>query len=150
MTRQCDVCGKPFEAKKPQARFCGATCRKRHSRGAGKAPAAPKTSPPPQPVASGVTPQSETHILVPQVGLIASVVNDLTAAGRMQSVLGQQALRMAIRLETSTVDTGAGLVSLSKELRALMSLALAGAEDETDPVDELKSRRDEKRRTAAG
>ncbi|WP_217349378.1 hypothetical protein [Mycolicibacterium fortuitum] len=87
---------------------------------------------------------------MPQVGLIASVVNDLTAAGRMQSVLGQQALRLAIRLETSTVDTGAGLVSLSKELRALMSLALAGAEDESDPVDELKSRRDEKRRSAAG
>lgn len=78
-------------------------------------------------------------------GLISSVVNELTAAGRLNTSLGQCALRLAVRIETSTVDTGAGLASMSKELRAVMAQAVAGAADAEDPVDELKARRDRKR-----
>lgn len=136
MTRNCDVCRKPFDAKRPQARFCGATCRKRASRGAGPTVAAPK------PAVSAPLPAEAAG-----AGLIASVVNELTAAGRLSTALGQCALRLAVRMETSTVDTGAGLASMSKELRAVMAQALANAEESDDPIDELRARRDRKRRT---
>lgn len=136
MTRNCDVCRKPFEAKRPQARFCGATCRKRNSRGAGPTAPMPKSAPvvPVPAEAAGA-------------GLIATVVNELTAADRLNTAVGQCALRLAVRMETSTVDTGAGLAAMSKELRAVMAQALAGAQEAEDPIDELRARRDRKRRT---
>ncbi|AJA43302.1 hypothetical protein VC60_gp01 [Mycobacterium phage Sbash] len=151
MTRSCVVCGTPFEAKRPQAKFCGATCRKRHSRGASTSASTPQQPQVPTtgaPEVTDPTPSAAMPPLLPAAGLVATVVKELTAAGRMETVLGQQALRLAMRLETSTVDTGAGLASLSKELRAVMAQAVAGAAVEADPVDELRARRDAKRASA--
>lgn len=33
MEKICIVCGKPFEAKRSDAKFCGPTCRQRNKRG---------------------------------------------------------------------------------------------------------------------
>jgi hypothetical protein len=135
VTRDCAVCGASFEAKRPQAKFCSATCRKRSSRGAGPTAASPSSAPP----ADGAP-----------IGVVAATAAELSAADRLNTSLGQAALRLAVRLETSTTDTGAGLASLSKELRAVMAQALATAEPVDDPVDELARRRDAKRDRAAG
>ena len=131
----CVVCGASFEAKRPAtARYCGATCRQRKRRGAGPTDT-------PAPVVSGT---------VEPIGVVAAVAAELSAAGRLNTSLGQQALKLAVRLETSKTDTGAGLASLSKELRALMVQALAGVTQVDDPVDEIAKRRDEKLKRAAG
>lgn len=132
MTRKCELCGKSFEAQR--ARFCSSTCRANKSRGAG----ATRPAPPP---AEG-SPAA--------IGVIAATVWELSSADRLNTSLGQVALRLAVRLETSTSDTGAGLASLSKELRAVMVQALASAEMVDDPVDEIAKRRDAKRKRAAG
>jgi len=87
---------------------------------------------------------------VEPIGVVAAVAAELSAAGRLNTSLGQQALKLAVRLETSKTDTGAGLASLSKELRALMVQALAGVTQVDDPVDEIAKRRDEKLKRAAG
>lgn len=160
--RSCAVCGNAFMAQRPQARFCGATCRKRASRG-GLPPAAPipitrtvpapppaaeKPSAPASPPAPGSAPDSGPGF-EGQLGLISAVVSELTEANRLNTALGQQALRLAVRMETSRSDTGAAIASLSKELRAVMHQALAAAEDANDPVDDLRARRDAKRGNAA-
>jgi hypothetical protein len=46
----------------------------------------------------------------------------------------------------SVFDTGGGLAALSKELRAVMAAALLNAAVAANPLDELRARRDAKRR----
>lgn len=68
----------------------------------------------------------------------------LEAAGKVDSMLGQQALTLAKQLSKSSTT---GLASLSRELRAIMvdlvgSQANAGA---GDLIDELRARRNAER-----
>jgi uncharacterized tellurite resistance protein B-like protein len=79
--------------------------------------------------------------------LVSAVIAELTAAGREQSSLGAQAVELARRM--SQFDTGGGLAALSKELRAVMSVALSSAVAADDPVDELRARRVAKRAAAS-
>jgi hypothetical protein len=72
--------------------------------------------------------------------LVAAVRLELTAADRLASSLGQQALVLARRIG-SAMDTGASTASVSRELREVMVKALAGAVGVADPVDELEERR---------
>ncbi|GAA3781268.1 hypothetical protein [Micromonospora maritima] len=126
MTTSCEGCGRSFEAKRSSARFCGATCRKRVSR-------RPAGLPPAEPVdaSSG------------ESDLVTSVRLELVAARRLDTVLGQQALVLAARLDVP--DTGSAVAALNKELRATMEAALKGAEESGDSVDELKARRERRR-----
>jgi hypothetical protein len=133
--RTCEQCGKSFEA--PRARYCSSTCRANKSRGAIPATAA-------DPVFTGVGTTNP-------IGIVAAVAAELAAAGRLSTSLGQQALRLAVRLETSKVDTGAGLAALSKELRVVMATALADNAPAQDQIDEMAAKRDAKlERAAAG
>lgn len=61
----------------------------------------------------------------------------LVDAGRLESVLGQNCLTLAARLD-SNQDTGAGMASLSKELRASFEAATANASREVNPIDKLR------------
>lgn len=72
----------------------------------------------------------------------------LREAERFDTVLGQQALALARRIE-SPMETGASVASMSKEFRAVMVEALDGVNVAADPLDELRLRRD-RRRSAAG
>ena len=130
MSRECVICGKPFEAVRHQARYCGPNCRKRAQRGAAGVQKLPKV-----PAAA-----------VENAGLVDSVTAELVSVGRLNTALGQAALALATRMETSTVDTGAGLASMSRELRAVMAQAMGGAAAGADPIDELRTRRDRKNR----
>lgn len=127
MQRPCAQCGKPFEAQRPTAKFCGGTCRKRAQRGSGGVPRVPAA------IANAVGDD-----------LISAVRAELVAAGRENSSLGMQAIRLATRM--AEFDTGSSLAAVSKELRGVMALALpSAAAGDANTLDELKARRDRKR-----
>jgi hypothetical protein len=115
--RHCAICARPFEAKTNAARYCGSTCRNRKARGS--------------------APIAETVAELP-----ARTREQLDAVGRLNSVLGQQALRLA---EQICVETGSSLAALNRELRATMAEALDGVPAAADPLDELKARREARR-----
>lgn len=121
MLRNRDSCGNGYETKSVRSKFCSDTCRVRHARHA----AVPADD-------------SVEHPLVRATRL------GLEAAGKVDSMLGQQALTLAKQLSKSSTT---GLASLSRELRAIMvdlvgSQANAGA---GDLIDELRARRNAKR-----
>lgn len=131
MQRKCDSCGKTYEAKRAASRFCTATCRKRAQR----APSV-VALPPPDVDDTPSTPAAS--------GLVSATIAELEEAGRLGTVLGQQAVELAKRV-SSPHETGASVASLSKELRAVMESAMEGVGVASDPLDELRARRDRKR-----
>ena len=128
MQRTCDHCGRPYTAKHPSSRFCGAVCRKRaHRRGEVR------------PVASlGAIDANGA-----ESELVAAVRRELDTAGRLETVLGQQALILAGKIG-SAHETGSAVASLSKEFRTVMDAALDRADLEVNPLDELRARRERK------
>ena len=137
--RVCEVCEGPFVAARASARFCGATCRKRASRGAVSVRRKPGGSPPAtRPVLAVLEGES----------IEAATRAELAAVGREQSSEGQKALLVARRLDEGVRDTGMGLAAVMRAHSAALAEAVKGAATAGDPVDELKARRDRKR--AAG
>lgn len=123
MRRCCEVCGRIYDAKTKRSRFCTSTCRSRNMRGAE-----------PPPIAALI-----------DVSLESTTKQKLEDAGVLDTVLGQQAMRLAVQM---SVETGSSLAALSRELRATMLEALSSGEQADDVVDELRARR-EARRAAA-
>lgn len=133
MQRNCDVCGRPYEAKRSTSRYCGSGCRARKSQQPGVVPAP-------------VTPLTATEL--PSTGLAVVTTSELEAAGRLNTTVGQQAVSLALRIEASFGDTGSSVAALHKQLDALMDKALAGVALASDPLDELKAWRDRRRANA--
>lgn len=129
MQRSCAVCSTPFEAQRPQAKFCSATCRVRNSRGATSV-----APPPTEPASDGP----------PADGLTDAVEKALGDAERLNTVAGQHALELARRI-VSAPGMNTGVAALSKQLQAVLAEALRGASQQVNPLDELKARRDAKR-----
>lgn len=128
MVRSCPVCGKSFVAQRATAKYCSSSCRGRaYAERAAAAPAVP---------AAALVPAPD--------GLAAAVRAQLDAAGRAGSPLGMQAVTLAARVE-SPHETGAAVAALSRELRTVLDVALAGVAVAADPVDELRVLRDRKR-----
>lgn len=126
MTKNCVVCRQPFDAKRPNAKFCGPTCRQRSHRGA------PVTD---LPVSAG-------SALV-SADLVGAVTAELERADRLGSFLGQQAVELASTI-CHPMTTANAKAALSKELRAVMAEALrvnAKADAVQDARDELAARR---------
>jgi hypothetical protein len=136
MQRACVVCGKPIEAVRPHRKYCGDTCAKRAQR-AGLASRRAMPAP-----ASNVT----ALPIEAASDLVDAVRKTLEAAGRLQSVEGQLALVLAERM--CGFGTGGGIAALSKELSRAMDSALQSALPPDNPLDELRRRRDAKRRRA--
>lgn len=130
------MCGKQYTPKRASSKYCGSTCRTRATRLRAEQPpapaaAAPAADPPAQPS-------------LPTL-LVARTMQQLEEAGRLDTVLGQQALVLASRLEVITaLDTGASMAAVSKELRAVMTEAMTGVAVAEDPIDELRRRREAK------
>jgi hypothetical protein len=131
VTRHCAECGDPFEAKRSTAKYCGTTCRSRASvnRTSGKTVTPRRVTPP---VELPVSPS-----------LVESASRELEAAGRLDTVLGQQALLLAAQMAAAK-GSGSAAAALSRELRAVMDAALAGAPKAADSLDELAKRRERK------
>ena len=121
MIRPCDACRAPYEALRPSSRYCCAACRQRAHRGAYGPP--------------------EPHMA--DSGPVAVAVRaDLVAVGRDSSVLAAVALGLADKLDSS--GGGSAFAAACRELRTVMTRALAGAEVAADPVDDLRARRSRK------
>lgn len=71
---------------------------------------------------------------------------ELRAVDREQTAAGQLVLALARRIDTADEESGASLAALAKELRASLTVAMAGAEQAADPIDELRKQRDLKQR----
>lgn len=134
MRKECAECGDSFEARRPNATYCGPRCRKRAQR-AGRTDQKARTVPvaplPDQPEEDGP--------------VTAATRRELAAAGREESALGQGALAAARRIDTPTSDSGSAVASLIREHRAALAEALDGAKPAMDDLDELRARRDAKR-----
>lgn len=124
--RPCDSCGKEYDAKRPVSRFCSGTCRKRAQR-------------------AGLSGPVPTVTLGGTDGPVAAATRAaLDAAGMLGTPIGQSTVALARRMDANA-DTGAGLASLSRELRAAMAEALADVTPAADPLDELRARREARR-----
>lgn len=128
--RKCDSCGKSYEAKRSDSKYCSGSCR---------AAASKRSKPQPDVVAD--TPLGDAA----SVGLMASTLMELVKAGRENTASGQAALLLAYRLEHSQLDTGASIASMVKQHGATLAEALKGAAKAATALDELKARRDAKR-----
>lgn len=112
-------------AAHPRSKTCGDKCRKAKSRGA--------TAPPSETLEAETSP------------LVAATRARLAEVGLADSMIGRQALRLAEAM--SEGDTGSGIATLSRELRATMAEALQDAVAAEDPLDELRLRRESRRNT---
>ncbi len=142
MQRACASCGRLYEAKRPSSTYCGATCRQRAKR-AGDAGRPTKAIPGTKPAKA-----AKAVPLPPQTtGLEAATRRELEQADRLDTMLGQTAIELARRI-SSSFETGSAVASLTKQLRETMAEALQGVAQAADPLDELRARRDGKRRNA--
>ena len=144
MHRICALCGREFKAQRATARYCGSSCRAKRSTRNKRLK----------------TEGGSYDVDVVKVGAVAPISNPtptksgtvfdateraLVQAGRHNSPQGAIALVLAGRLDAPDIDSGAGVVSLSRELDRLLCSILTAAERATpDELDELEKRRRDK------
>lgn len=126
MVRNCDVCGKAYEAKTKRSRYHSETCRKRAQRGGTIVPLRERPTVP---------------------SAFESTMQVLEMADRLSSPAGVNALLLAAKLDAGG-DTGSAMAALSKQHLAALEEALRDAPVAADPLDELRVRR--QRRLADG
>ncbi len=121
--RVCEACGDELTGR--QRQFCSEACRSRARRG-------------------------QIPVEVPdETGLASLIERKLAAAGRLDTVEGQQALLIARQLGAKVVNTS-GMASLSREFSRVFTAAMAGVEEpKGDIVDELGAKRKALRRGRA-
>lgn len=125
--RACDHCNKSYDAKRPNSKFCGASCRKRNQRN----PQGAKVSTLPAP----------SEAAAPVLTLLDVVRRELTDAGRLDTIEGMQAITLAQRM-LDPFSTASSVATLNKELSVVLAKALAGVKQpEPDLLDELEQRR---------
>lgn len=132
MDRPCDVCGSVYDAKRPNSKYCGDTCRKRAQRGS-------------------VPADEQVPTLVPELeaGPVESaLLGELTEVERAATALGQAALALARRVDIGR-DTGAGLASLVKQLEATAKAATANVKSAASPLDQMRDELAERRSRGA-
>ncbi len=131
MQRECASCGLQYVARRATSRFCGGTCQKRAERAR----------------AAGIPLRAVPHddLGAPPSALVEAVTRELDEVGRLGTVAGQAALVLAERI-ASRRETGAATAALAKQLSATMDKALGGVAKAADPLDEIRARRDRKRR----
>lgn len=136
MVKSCP-CGERFEAKRPSAKYCSDRCRKRAQRKPGGTV-----------VAFGVVqaPPSEPEKPAGTGPLETAAHTELAAVDRAETMAGAVALTLARRIDhASAAETGSAFAALTKELRAAMTAAMAGAEQAADGIDELRAHVERKR-----
>jgi len=126
MEKLCAVCGDLFEAKRPHARYCGDTCRKRAARN-------------PNVVEDAETPDATPPGEVATA--TATRIADLDVATLPQAAL---ALALARRVDSAR-ETGAAVAALAKQLVVLLDELERRGRREVNPLDELRARRENKR-----
>ncbi len=128
MNRTCAACGKPFEAKRSTAKFCGSSCRANVSTGVAVLRPAPVA---PEPLTPERGPQEQ------------ATWNALAEAGRETHPMGVAALVLSRDIDARDTPVNARTQAI-KQLSATLADALKGAAV-ASAVDELRSRRDARR-----
>lgn len=139
--RRCDSCGEQYTAERKTSKYCGPTCRVRASRGATV-----------RPIDSAPSRKTKRSVATPQqIGDASSITetmkDELREADRLNTVLGQAALNLSLRIDSGR-DTGSAIASLTKEMRATYELAMRGITTGASPLDELLKKRLERLRTS--
>lgn len=133
----CARCAQPFSAASKRARFCSVKCRTQATRA--RAAGQPESLTPAKPKRIvKAKPEAVT------TGALGAVLDELQAAGRLQSSAGQAAVALARRIDDGA-ESSAGLAALTREMRAAMAEALSRAEATGDALDELRARREARR-----
>lgn len=127
----CSGCGATFEGRNSRARYCSERCKKRGQRKPAE-PAGAKPGRTPAPSTSG--------------DFVEATRRELIRIGRLDSMLGQQALVIARRMG-STDETGGAVASLSREHSRLMAAAALGSTP-SDPVEVARAAREQQEREA--
>lgn len=128
VTVTCEQCGETFEAARRTRKYCGDRCRQQSRRSAT---------------------EEEVAAVAPELPhVVAMTQRELAKLGKADTVLGAQALTVAVRM-ASAKDTGSAIAALSRELDRLMLRLRSGAKEQEDEVTSARRRRDEKRRKAA-
>jgi len=134
MDRKCDVCRMPYTAKRPSSRYCTERCRKRAQR---------------MPKAAAAQLAQVADIQLGDVlgvgSLTVATLKELTAAGRVDTSMGQAALLMARRLDSRGMDTGSAIAALVREHRSTLEDAIKNATRASDPLDQLAEKRADRR-----
>lgn len=139
MQATCSECGTRFQAQRRTAKYCTPACSQRAVRRRAitrEAEGRPDVTTPP----GSESPASAHDATL----LVAATIDELAKAGRLGTALGQAALVLADKAGR-TSDTGSATAAVVKQLQATLAAALAGAEGQQDPLDELRARRDRKR-----
>jgi hypothetical protein len=76
-------------------------------------------------------------------GVYAAVKSELVRASKQDSALGRTALVLGLRLDDPETPATA-VAAMAKELRAAMAELGADAKAVSDPLDELRKRREQK------
>jgi hypothetical protein len=132
MERACDYCGQTYIAKRATSRFCSNSHRSMASQ-------------------KGLTSKRPPVVIRPMVGGVADATRvELADAGRLESSAGQRALALAKLLDDPPQGSLGSVAGWSREHGAAMAQAMADVQ--ATPVlslaDEIKARRDAKRRGA--
>lgn len=138
MDKSCARCARTFTAKRQVARFCSVACRNAAAAARAKGQPEAKVVPAKPKRTAKAKPEA-----VP-TGTLGAVVDELQAAGRLQSSAGQAAVALARRIDDGA-ESSAGLAALTREMRAAMAEALSRAEATGDALDELRARREARR-----
>ncbi|MEU8717489.1 hypothetical protein [Streptomyces sp. NPDC048663] len=146
MRKKCEECGEQFEAKRSTAKYCSNGCRVQAQRGAanGKSKSTRSTV-----VAFGLAAVPPDEDRPRRLGPLEQQAQaELESFGRAETLAGGVVLALARRIDQAgPADTGSGFAALAKELRAAMAVALAGAEQEADPIDQVRKQREQKQRS---
>jgi hypothetical protein len=134
MLRTCDRCGKPYEARRRDSRWCGSTCRDAQS----KRPIAPVAQIATHAIQAKSDSMSDPSAKSP---MAVAVEAELSAAGRLNTAKGWMVMAAVERLSNSGLDTASGFAAVLREARACLDDALASGAVADDPLEELRARR---------
>ncbi|MGW4876549.1 hypothetical protein ACWEPI_08335 [Streptomyces sp. NPDC004262] len=143
MRKKCEACGEQFEAKRSTAKYCSNGCRVQAQRGAANGKSKSTV------VAFGLAAVPPDEDRPRGLGPLEQQAQaELESFGRAETLAGGVVLALARRIDQAgPADTGSGFAALAKELRAAMAVALAGAEQEADPIDQVRKQREQKQRS---
>ncbi|CAG6392764.1 conserved hypothetical protein [Actinacidiphila cocklensis] len=144
MKKDCETCGNSFDAKRRTAKYCSGKCRVQAQRGS--------TGTTSTVVAFGIVPQlpAEPEPERRAGPLETAAFQELDAVSRAETLAGGVVLALARRIDQAGPDdTGSSFAALTKELRAALAAAVAGAEQD-DEIDRARKQMEAKRRGRAG
>ncbi len=127
VTVTCGQCGEAFEAARATRKYCGDRCRQQARRRAS---------------------EGEAEAFGADPSIVERTRSELRELGKLDTVLGAQALVLATRM-TSAKDTGSAIAAVSRELDRVLLRLRSGTKGQEDEVASARRRRDEKRRKAA-